>query len=107
VDTAAGGSGSITAAIVAKKRRRVIRAFVKAGATSPETAKTLAELGVHSSPILRVQKQRGVIVPVNEERYYLDEARELEVARKRRVIVLIAVAVILMLAWLIWSPSGN
>lgn len=95
------------AAIVAKKRRRVIRAFAQAGATSPETAKTLEELGVHDSLILQVQKMRGVIVPVDGERFYLDEARELEVARKRRAIVLIAVAVILVLAWLLWSPSGN
>ena len=95
------------AAIVAKKRRRVIRAFAQAGATSPETAKTLDELGVHSSLILQVQKMRGVIVPVDGDRYYLNEARELEVARKRRVIVLIVIAVILVLAWLIWSPSGN
>ena len=97
----AGGSGAIIAAAMAKKRKRIIRAFAKAGATSQETAKTLAELGLHGKLMLQVEKLRGVLVKVDVDRYYLDETREIEVANFRRKLVLMVLAVIAIIFLLV------
>ncbi len=91
------------AAIAAKKRRHIIKTFTTAGALSAETARTLEELGLADSPLLNVQKHRGVVVKVDGDRYYLDEAREKEISGFRRKLLLTigAVALIfLLIAWL-------
>ncbi len=93
-------SGSAIAAVVAKKRKRIIQAFANAGATSPDTAKTLDELGLSGSPVLHIQKQRGVLVQVEGHRYYLDEEREAEVVHMRRVMVLAVCTFIIIILWI-------
>ena len=97
----AGGSGGIMAAIIAKRRRRIIRAFAEAGATSPESARTPEELKLHGNLLLHVQKLRGVLVEVEGGRYYLDEAREREVVRLRRRLVLLLLLAAVIIYWLV------
>ncbi len=97
----AGGTGGIMAAIISKRRRRVIRAFAEAGATSPETAKTPEELKLHGSLIVQAQQLRGVLVEVEGGRYYLDEDRERVVASLRRRLVLLLLLAAVIIYWLV------
>jgi hypothetical protein len=67
---------ALTAVLISKKRKRIIAAFRTAGAISAPTAKSLTELGLHQSLLLRIQQWRGIILPVGGERFYLDEQAE-------------------------------
>ena len=71
------------AEVIAIKRRRIIRAFREAGATSPGSAKTLDEIGLHHSLLVHVQKLRRVLIEVEAGRFYLDESRYRSVQRMR------------------------
>lgn len=97
----ASGSGAVAAGIIARKRRTIVRAFREHGATSPETARSLTELGLSEGPLLHGMRLRHVIVDVGSDRFYLDTAREQAVDRTRRVVVavvaLVAVAIVVVL----------
>lgn len=84
---------SSTAVVVAASTNRIIRTFRRAGATSPQTAKTLEELGCRRSLPFRKLERRGVLVEVPDERYYLDEDAAEEFATYRRMIFLVSLAV--------------
>ena len=90
---------TVPAVIVSKKRRRIIRAFRKAKALSAESAMSLDEIGLSKNLILEIQKLGGVIVKVGQDRYYLDENREAEITRFRRVFVLALVVVVSIIIW--------
>jgi len=75
---------------LSKKRQHLIQAFMKAEATSPERASTLAELGLSPSLMFEIQKLKHVFVAVTAERFYLD----LEKARKDQRTRIIAAGVI-------------
>jgi hypothetical protein len=97
----------IAAAVISKKRRQIIRAFRDAGATSPESSKTLEEAGLRAGMLVEIQKLRGVLVESSENRFFLDEERERQVTRFRRYLAasIAAVSVVLVLvAW--WLSSG-
>jgi len=98
-------AGPFAAIIVSKKRKRIIAAFRDAEATSPDRAKTLDDLGLSKSGLLEIQRLRGVIVEVGEGRYYVDEAREAEVARFRRFLVLGVVMVAAGIALVMYLAS--
>ena len=105
--TAPPGIAPIAAAAVVKKRKKIIRAFRDAGATSSETSKTLAEVGLSRSVLLEIQKLRGVLVEPSEGRYYLDEAREKVVNRFRKVLVAcfaVLCTALVLLGW--WLSTG-
>ena len=87
------------AAIISKKRRHIINAFRKAGATSAENAKPIKELGLSQSLLLHIQKLRGVLVEVPPNRYYLDEIRERKVERFRRIFLTVFVVIVIILIW--------
>lgn len=82
--------------IVAKKRRKIIKAFREAGATSKENGKTLKSLGIRNSVILKIMKLKGVLVETGEEGLYLDEVRE-EIVNRHRKFIVAAVLIILAL----------
>ncbi len=95
-------SGAVAAGVVARKRKRIIRAFRENGATSPGTARTLMEVGLSEGFLVHVLKLRHVIVGVGGDRFYLDTERERAVERARRVVVLVsvfAVAAIIVFMW--------
>ena len=96
------GSGAVAAGVVARKRRKIIRAFREHGATSPETARTLAEVGLSEGPLLHVMKLRHVIVDVGGDRFYLDNAREQAAARTRGVVVAVVAFVIVAIVVVLW-----
>ena len=91
---------SIASVIISKKRRLIISAFQEAGATSPENAKLLEDVGLSRSVLLDVQKLRGILVEVAPNCFYLHEAREREAARFRRMLVVVLLALIVIVIWL-------
>ncbi len=90
-------TSSIGAIIASKKRRKIISAFKKAGAVSPENAKLLEEIGLTESTMFKVQKMRGVIVESDAKRFYLDEIQEAKAIRMRLLILSISIIVIIIL----------
>lgn len=102
VPLAAGG------AVVAGQRRKVVRRFREAGATAPDAALGLEQLGLRKTPILRLLCHRGVLVEARRERYFLDTRREAEVARFRRRLVLAVLSLLgLVFAVSFYSGSGQ
>lgn len=89
----------VTAVIISKKRRRIIRAFRKAKALSAESAMSLDEIGLSKNIILEIQKFGGVLVEVAQNRFYLDEKQEQEISRFRRILVLTLIVLVTLTAW--------
>ncbi|MFH1688912.1 MAG: hypothetical protein ABIE42_01580 [Candidatus Eisenbacteria bacterium] len=93
------------AGVVARKRKRIIRAFREHGATSPETAKSLVEVGLSDGFLVHVMKLRHVIVNVGGDRFYLDTAREQAVERTRRVVLAVVVLLVAAIIVVLWRMS--
>ena len=91
---------SIGAVLASKRRKHIIRAFKKAGAMSPESAKSLEALGLSGSTMLKIQKRRGIIVEAEPNRFYLDEVREAAAARTRIIFFAIVFVVLIVLLFL-------
>ena len=91
-----GSSAPIIAARLARNRRKIFEAFRTSSATSPTNAKTLSEIGIKSSNLFRTQVRRKVIVQVENEKFYLDEAREREMDRLRHRIVASVISAMLI-----------
>lgn len=95
-------SGAVAAGGVARKRKKIVRAFRENGATSPETARSLVEVGLSYSLLVHVMKLRHVIVNVGGDRFYLDTEREREVERARRVVALVSVLALAAIIVFLW-----
>ena len=80
----------------------MIRAFREHGATSPETARTLADVGLSEGPLLYVLKLKHLIVSVGGDRFYLDTAREQAMDRSRRVVVAVVALVVVVVVVVLW-----
>ena len=78
-----GSSAPIIGARLARNRHKIFEAFRISSTTSPTNAKTLSEIGIKNSHLFRTQVRRKVIVQVENEKFYLDEAREREMDRLR------------------------
>ena len=96
------GSGAVTAGIVTRKRRKIVRAFREHGATSPETARSLVEVGLSEGLLLHVMKLKHLIVNVGGDRFYLDTAREQAVERTRRAVVAVVALVVVVIVVVLW-----
>jgi hypothetical protein len=97
------GNPAIAAALISKKRKKIIAAFRVAGATSSSTAKTLAEIGLQESALLHIQKWRGIILKVAADRFYLDEVAE---QRRRTLVIKLLLATTILVTVLViyqWS----
>jgi hypothetical protein len=95
-------ASSVPAAIIAKKRKAIIKAFREAGATHREAAKTLSEAGLPPSLLAEVMKLRRVLVEVDDGRFYLDTQREEETANTRSVAVAVAAVVLIIILLVLW-----
>ncbi len=97
-----GGAGAAIAVAVSAKRRRIVKAFRAAGATSRDRAVPESSLVIRGHMIFRRMKKSGVIVTLPDGRLYLDEAA-LERSRRRRlaivgiVLLVFAIGVAVML----------
>jgi len=78
---------SFGAVIASKQRRKIIKAFKKAGAVSVDSAKSLQDIGLANSVMINIQKRNGVIIETRPDTYYLNEAREKELNRFRLYII--------------------
>jgi len=96
------GSGAVAAGVIARKRRRIVRAFREHGATSPETARSLADVGLSEGLLLHVMKLKHLIVSVGGDRFYLDTARERAVDRTRRVVIAVLALVVAVVFVVLW-----
>jgi hypothetical protein len=90
------------AAVVAMQRRRILNKFREANATSPATAIIPSEQRVRQSMIFYKLVRDRVLVAINEERYYLDEEREAEVAKRRRTIAL-ALLILIVIGFIVFG----
>ena len=71
-----------------------------AGATSPQQARTLEELGISRGLVLRRLRERAVVRLAGPDRFYLDEQSWAAVRRSRRRAIHISwvIALIIVLA---------
>jgi hypothetical protein len=99
--------GAAAAAVVVAERR-MVEAFVRAGATSAESALTPDEVGVETSSLgWRRLTNRAVIreAAPGSGRYYLD--REVwQAVRRTRMRLLVVVVVALLGLWLYLATMG-
>jgi hypothetical protein len=86
------------AAVIRRREREVVDDFRRGGATSPTTARSLADLGLSDSwPVHRLQK-RAVIREPEPGIMYLDEEVWAAVRRMRRRVGLIFGTIFVLLA---------
>lgn len=92
------------AAVILLKRSKYLRAFRDANATSPATAKTLAQIGVSDSFLFRRLVSRGVLVALPDGRYYLSEpdvqASNTRLWTIKFVVIAIGLLILAMMAFL-------
>ena len=85
------------AAVIRRKEREVVDDFRRSGATSPTSARSLADLGLEDSwPVRRLQR-RAVIREPEPGIMYLDEEVWTAVRRTRRRVALTFGAILLLL----------
>lgn len=78
------------AAVIAIRRKRLVRRFREAGATGPEHAVTLESLGVRPFWIFDQMVRRGVFIRTQKGRFYMDEqaAEEFLWQHKKRALII-------------------
>jgi hypothetical protein len=72
------------AAIIAIRRKRLIRRFREAGATDLEHAVTLEALGERHSWIIDQMTRHGVLLPAQGGRFFMDDRAAVAFLRQRR-----------------------
>ena len=85
------------AAVIAIRRKRLVRRFRDAGATNPEHPVTLATLGERPNWIFGQMVRQGVFVPTTDGRYYMDEQAAVAFFRRQKVRALTMTAVLVLL----------
>lgn len=96
---------SVITTVIIARQRRYLRTFKQAGAVSPGSSILLSDHGIGKSMIFNRLVRQGVIVPVGEDRYYLDEQKEQEISRKRLPVLIAALFLVLILFLLIMNTS--
>ena len=85
------------AVVIRRKEREVVDDFRRGGATSPTSARSLADLGLEDSwPVRRLQR-RAVIREPEPGIMYLDEEVWAAVRRTRRRVALVFGVILLLL----------
>ena len=96
------------AAAPVARRHGIVRRYLKAGATSPETAKTPEEAGSFKGLGLMYARleARGVLKSCGENRYYVDAAAAARDARRIRSNALMMLGVIIAIALVVTSATA-
>jgi len=84
----------IIAAIIAKKRRKILKRSAHRRQLPRLTEKLLLISGKELQS-LRIQVRRKVIVQLQDDKYYLDEARSKEIDQLRHRLALISLRLLL------------
>lgn len=89
----------MSGAIVIRRQDRYLEALAEAGATSPEAARTLDELDLSDSLILKTLVSRGVVREMPEGRYWvdLDAVDAFLLSRRKRVLIAVGLGVVFAL----------
>ncbi len=84
------------AAVIAIRRKRLIRRFREAGALDPEHAVELESIRERPSWIFRQMQRGGVFQHVANGRFYMNEAKAVEFlqVRQRRALIMAAILVL-------------
>lgn len=85
-------------AIIIARRRKYFKSFRQARALSAGSSIRLADHGIKRSMIFDRLVSQGIIVPVGDDRYYLDEEKEHEVRKRLLPILLVIFILVLILA---------
>jgi len=96
-----------TAAIVAVKRRRIIRKFRDAQAFDEASAINAAEHNIRRSFIFKRLTSDGIILPAGKDLYFLDVVREKEVTKNRRKKLLLIGAALIVAALICLFFAGR
>jgi hypothetical protein len=89
------------------KEREVRDDFIRAEATTPATAKSLAEIGIDESHAVKRLKRRAVIREASPGVFYFDEDVWKAVrAMRRRMALLLLFAVVLSLLVVLYTSMG-
>jgi len=88
------------AAVIVRRRKRLIRRFREAGATGPDHTIPFGEVDMRRSWVFDHMVSHGVFVEEGPDRYYLDEgaAEAFMRSRRRRALVITAV---LLVVWVV------
>jgi hypothetical protein len=90
-------------AIIAIRRKRLVRRFREAGATDLEHAVTLEALGERPSWIFDQMTQIGAFLSAPGGRFYMDERVAVEFLRGRRKRALFISGILLLVFLLLWG----
>jgi len=91
------------------KERRMVRRFEEAGALSPDSARSLEQLGISSGRILRRLHDRLVVRHIDGDRFYVDEEvwAALRKQRRRHASVAAIAAAVLILGLLLFTKTAH
>jgi hypothetical protein len=98
--------GTSVAAVLIAKERHIVRAFQRAGATTPATAVTPASIGVAEHLAFRKLRNRAILREAGGNTFYLDEMSWQAARAVRRRLVLIALVIVLIGGVLLWRATG-
>lgn len=93
------------AAVIILRRKRLIRRFRELGATSPDRAIAIADVGLRPSWIFDQMVARGVFVRTGDGRFHMNEpaATAFLQAQRRRVRVFGGILLLIFLIFLLAS----
>jgi len=98
--------GTSAATLIIAKERHIVRAFQRAGATTPASAVTPASIGVAEHLVFRRLRDRAILREAGRNTFYLD-AMSWQAARAvRRRLVFIALVIVLIGSVLLWRAAG-
>ena len=92
-------------AVIAIRRRRLVKQFRDAGATNAAHATTLEALGERRSWIFDQMVREGVFSNVNEGRYFMNEEAAVEFLHQHRVRTF-AIGGVLLLLFILFCLLG-
>jgi len=91
------------AAMIAMRRKRLVKKFRQAGATDAEPAVTLGSLRERRSWVFDHMVGNGVFVPVRNGEYFMVERVATEFLYRKRIRALVGSGVLLLLFLVLWA----
>ncbi len=93
------------AGAIVRKEKKTVAAFREVGATARDRAVDVATLGIRQGLAFRILRRHSIVREAGEGRYYLDEpAWEAHQARRRRIAVVLVVALVFVgIAFSFWT----
>jgi hypothetical protein len=90
------------AAVIAMRRKRLVRRFREAGATDPEHAITLEAVGERPTWVFRQMVGAGAFRATPEGRYFMDDAAATQFLHRCRVRAFVGAGICLLLFLVLW-----